>query len=111
MLIALARSVGLKGDNLCGLLALIEARHAAERLSHGLLNGEYSATYHGPLDSNGQIAPSAVLDSGHYVFSPSDTWIEARAERPADVPAADWLHWEQEKHERLLEAAALTATP
>ena len=40
-----------------------------------------------------------------------DTWIEARAERPADVPAADWLHWEQEKHQRLLVAAALTATP
>ena len=40
-----------------------------------------------------------------------DTWLEARAERPADVPADDWLHWEQEKHQRLLDAAALTATP
>jgi MerR family transcriptional regulator, copper efflux regulator len=40
-----------------------------------------------------------------------ETWLEARAERPADVPAADWLRWEQEKHQRLLEAAALTATP
>ncbi len=41
----------------------------------------------------------------------TETWLEARAERPDDVPAADWLRWEQEKHQRLLEAAALTATP
>ena len=40
-----------------------------------------------------------------------EAWLEARAERPADVPAANWLHWEQEKHQRLLDAAALTATP
>ena len=39
-----------------------------------------------------------------------DGWLEAQAERPADVPASDWLRWEQEKHERLL-AAAATLTP
>ena len=39
----------------------------------------------------------------------TDAWLEAKAERPADVPAADWLRWEQEKHEALLAAAALTA--
>ena len=38
-----------------------------------------------------------------------DTWLEARAERPDDVPAEDWMRWEQEKHQRLLEAAAPTA--
>jgi len=38
-------------------------------------------------------------------------WFEAEPERPADVPAADWLRWEQEKHQRLLEAAARHATP
>ncbi len=32
----------------------------------------------------------------------TDAWLDARAERPADVPAADWLHWEQEKHQKLL---------
>src|SRR3954469_20711303 len=37
----------------------------------------------------------------------TDTWLEAEAERPDDVPAADWLRWEQRKHERLLQAAAL----
>ena len=41
----------------------------------------------------------------------TDAWLEAKAERPDDVPAADWLRWEQEKHQRLLDAAALTATP
>ncbi len=32
----------------------------------------------------------------------TETWLEAEAERPDDVPAADWLHWEQDKHQRLL---------
>ena len=34
----------------------------------------------------------------------TDEWFEAEAERPANVPAADWLRWEQDKHERLLAA-------
>jgi MerR family transcriptional regulator, copper efflux regulator len=33
-------------------------------------------------------------------------WLEATAERPDDVPVPDWLRWEQEKHSKLLEAAA-----
>jgi DNA-binding transcriptional MerR regulator len=33
-------------------------------------------------------------------------WLEAEAQRPEDVPADDWLSWEQEKHQRLLAAAA-----
>jgi MerR family copper efflux transcriptional regulator len=32
-------------------------------------------------------------------------WLEAQPQRPAEVPAADWLRWEQEKHQRLLAAA------
>ena len=36
----------------------------------------------------------------------TEGWFETEPERPADVPAADWLRWEQEKHQRLLEAAA-----
>jgi MerR family transcriptional regulator, copper efflux regulator len=35
-----------------------------------------------------------------------DAWLEAEAERPEDVPAADWLGFEQRKHEALLKAAA-----
>ena len=35
-----------------------------------------------------------------------EAWLEAEAERPEEVPASDWLRWEQEKHEKLLTAAA-----
>ena len=35
-----------------------------------------------------------------------DGWLEAPAERPAHVPPPDWLRWEQEKHSKLLAAAA-----
>ena len=35
-----------------------------------------------------------------------EAWLDSRAERPAEVPASDWLRWEQDKHERLLAAAA-----
>ena len=40
-----------------------------------------------------------------------DAWFEAEARRPDHVPASDWLRWEQDKHERLLAAAARTKTP
>jgi MerR family copper efflux transcriptional regulator len=36
-------------------------------------------------------------------------WLEAEAERPADVPADDWLRFEQEKHSKLLAAVAAAA--
>jgi DNA-binding transcriptional MerR regulator len=33
-----------------------------------------------------------------------DAWFEAKPRRPEDVPAADWLRWEQDKHQKLLAA-------
>ena len=33
-----------------------------------------------------------------------EAWFEAKPERPDDVPAADWLSFEQQKHSKLLEA-------
>ena len=30
------------------------------------------------------------------------SWLEEEPERPAEIEPADWLRWEQEKHERLL---------
>jgi MerR family transcriptional regulator, copper efflux regulator len=39
-----------------------------------------------------------------------DGWLEATAERPEHVPAPDWLRWEQEKHSKLLTAAAQRPT-
>jgi DNA-binding transcriptional MerR regulator len=32
-----------------------------------------------------------------------DEWFETSAQRPEQVPADDWLRWEQNKHRRLLE--------
>ena len=32
-------------------------------------------------------------------------WLQAEAERPAEVPPSDWLRFEQEKHQRLLAVA------
>lgn len=31
-----------------------------------------------------------------------DAWFSEEPQRPEDVPAADWLRWEQEKHSKLL---------
>ena len=38
-----------------------------------------------------------------------EAWIASSPSKPDHVPAADWLQWEQEKHQRLLaEAGQLT---
>lgn len=37
-------------------------------------------------------------------------WFESEPARPADVPEADWLSWEQGKHQKLLVAATRHAT-
>jgi DNA-binding transcriptional MerR regulator len=31
-----------------------------------------------------------------------EAWFEAEVKRPDDVPASDWLRWEQIKHQKLL---------
>ncbi len=38
-----------------------------------------------------------------------DAWFEAEARRPQDVPADEWLRWEQDKHQKLI--AATHSTP
>ncbi|MGH2942533.1 MAG: MerR family transcriptional regulator [Solirubrobacteraceae bacterium] len=35
-----------------------------------------------------------------------DAWFRAEPTRPDDVPPADWLRWEQDKHTKLLALAA-----
>jgi MerR family transcriptional regulator, copper efflux regulator len=40
-----------------------------------------------------------------------EDWLEATAKRPEHVPAPDWLRWEQEKHSKLLHAAAAPHQP
>jgi len=37
-------------------------------------------------------------------------WLEARPSRPENVPASEWLRFEQEKHQRLLAEGAHLAT-
>ena len=37
-----------------------------------------------------------------------DAWFEAEPRRPADVPPAEWLRWEQDKHSKLLALASAT---
>jgi MerR family transcriptional regulator, copper efflux regulator len=38
-----------------------------------------------------------------------EAWLEAEPRRPVGVPAGDWLRFEQEKHQKLLAAAAAPA--
>jgi MerR family copper efflux transcriptional regulator len=57
------------------------------------------------------IAFASRLRADSSLQSATDAWFEAEPERPADVPAADWLRWEQEKHQRLLAVAARHTTP
>jgi len=35
-----------------------------------------------------------------------EAWFEAEPRRPEGVAAADWMRWEQDKHEKLLAAVA-----
>ncbi|HEV2775847.1 MAG TPA: MerR family transcriptional regulator [Solirubrobacteraceae bacterium] len=37
-----------------------------------------------------------------------DAWFEAQPRRPEDVPPAEWLRWEQDKHTKLLALARAT---
>jgi MerR family transcriptional regulator, copper efflux regulator len=41
----------------------------------------------------------------------TDAWLDAEPTRPADVSAADWLGFEQQKHQRLLAAVARRSSP
>jgi DNA-binding transcriptional MerR regulator len=40
-----------------------------------------------------------------------DDWFAAEPAKPEHVDAADWLRWEQRKHERLLQAVCPTPIP
>jgi MerR family copper efflux transcriptional regulator len=40
-----------------------------------------------------------------------EEWFEAEPHRPEHVDAADWLRWEQEKHEKLLNTQLMETAP
>src|SRR5579875_1856616 len=48
------------------------------------------------------VAFAARLQSDPDLREAVQHWLEATPSRPADVPADDWLRFEQLKHERLL---------
>jgi MerR family copper efflux transcriptional regulator len=45
---------------------------------------------------------AARLQSEPELRSAVEGWLTTEPERPQDVPAASWLRWEQDKHEKLL---------
>jgi MerR family copper efflux transcriptional regulator len=55
------------------------------------------------------LAFAARLRTEPELRDATEAWLEAEAERPEDVPASDWLRFEQEKHSKLLAAVSLTA--
>jgi len=53
-----------------------------------------------------EVAFAARLESDAGLRDAIAAWLRAQARRPEDVAADDWLRFEQDKHERLLAAAA-----
>jgi MerR family copper efflux transcriptional regulator len=51
------------------------------------------------------VAFAARMASDTELRDAVQAWLEAQPRRPDDVDAADWLRFEQDKHERLLAAA------
>ena len=54
----------------------------------------------------GEMAFAQRLRADSELRASVDAWFETQPQRPEDVPARDWLRFEQDKHERLLAAAA-----
>jgi MerR family transcriptional regulator, copper efflux regulator len=52
------------------------------------------------------VAFAARMDQDDVLRGAVRRWLKDQAQRPADVPADDWLRFEQDKHERLLAAIA-----
>jgi MerR family copper efflux transcriptional regulator len=40
-----------------------------------------------------------------------EAWFETEPRRPQDVPADEWLRWEQDKHQKLIAATPPTLEP
>ena len=49
-----------------------------------------------------EVGFTARLRRDPRLESAVDAWLEATPARPEEVPASDWLRWEQEKHQKLL---------
>ena len=52
-----------------------------------------------------EVAFAARLESDSALREAVQTWLQAEPQRPEHVSAADWLSFEQDKHEKLLALA------
>jgi MerR family transcriptional regulator, copper efflux regulator len=52
------------------------------------------------------VAFAARMGSDAELRDAVGRWLKSEASRPVDVDAADWLRFEQDKHEKLLAAVA-----
>jgi MerR family transcriptional regulator, copper efflux regulator len=52
------------------------------------------------------VAFAARMSSDAELRTAVQRWLESEARRPDDVEAAEWLRFEQDKHEKLLAAVA-----
>jgi DNA-binding transcriptional MerR regulator len=59
----------------------------------------------------GEIGFAMRLRRDEELAGAVDAWFEAEPRRPEDVPPAEWLRWEQDKHTKLLALAAAHARP
>ena len=59
----------------------------------------------------GEIGFAMRLRRDEQLAAAVDAWFEAEPRRPDDVPPAEWLRWEQDKHLKLLALAAAPARP
>ena len=59
----------------------------------------------------GEIGFAKRLRNEDDLASTIAAWFEAQPRRPDDVPPAEWLRWEQDKHSKLLALAAAHARP
>ena len=59
----------------------------------------------------GEIGFAMRLHRDEELAAAVDAWFVAQPRRPEEVPPADWLRWEQDKHTKLLALAAAHAGP
>jgi DNA-binding transcriptional MerR regulator len=54
----------------------------------------------------GEIGFAMRLRRDEDLAAALDAWFQAKPKRPENVPPAEWLRWEQDKHTKLLALAA-----
>jgi len=94
---------------------VVPARSAAGYRLYGPAELQRLRTLRELLEDSGielsDVGFALRLREDRELASAVDAWLEAEPRRPDEVPADGWLRWEQDKHTKLLAAAAgATAT-